>query len=83
MTTALSTSAVATTVTTALSETATGFTSVPSTAAAPATHASTAPVTSAEAKTASDGYAAKLLPLCAGLAAVMIIVILIIKNKRK
>lgn len=82
MTTALSTSAVATTVTTALSETATGFTSVPSTAA-PATHASTAPVTSAEAKNASDGYAAKLLPLCAGLAAVMIIVILIIKNKRK
>lgn len=83
MTTALSTSAVATTVTTALSETATGFTSVPSTTAAPATHASTAPVTSAEAKNASDGYAAKLLPLCAGLAAVMIIVILIIKNKRK
>lgn len=75
MTTALSTSAVATTVTTALSETAT--------AAVPATHASTAPVTSAEAKNASDGYAAKLLPLCAGLAAVMIIVILIIKNKRK
>ena len=83
MTTALSTSAVATTVTTALSETATGFTSVPSTTAAPATHASTVPVTSAEAKNASDGYAAKLLPLCAGLAAVMIIVILIIKNKRK
>ena len=83
MTTALSTSAVATTVTTALSETATGFTFVPSTTAAPATHASTAPVTSAEAKNASDGYAAKLLPLCAGLAAVMIIVILIIKNKRK
>lgn len=83
MTTALSTSAVATTVTTALSETATGFTSVLSTTAAPATHASTAPVTSAEAKNASDGYAAKLLPLCAGLAAVMIIVILIIKNKRK
>lgn len=83
MTTALSTSAVATTVTTALSETAMGFTSVPSTTAAPATHASTAPVTSAEAKNASDGYAAKLLPLCAGLAAVMIIVILIIKNKRK
>lgn len=83
MTTALSTSAVKTTVTTALSETATGFTSVPSTTAAPATHASTVPVTSAEAKNASDGYAAKLLPLCAGLAAVMIIVILIIKNKRK
>lgn len=83
MTTALSTSAVATTVTTALSETTTGFTSVPSTTAAPATHASTAPVTSAEAKNASDGYAAKLLTLCAGLAAVMIIVILIIKNKRK
>lgn len=81
-TTALSTSAVAT-ATTALSETATGFTSVPSTTAVPATHASTAPVTSAEAKNASDGYAAKLLPLCAGLAAVMIIVILIIKNKRK
>lgn len=83
MTTALSTSAVTTTVTTALSETATGFTSVPSITAAPATHASTVPVTSAEAKNASDGYAAKLLPLCAGLAAVMIIVILIIKNKRK
>lgn len=82
VTTALSTSTVAT-ATTALSETATGFISVPSTTAVPATHASTAPVTSAEAKNASDGYAAKLLPLCAGLAAVMIIVILIIKNKRK
>lgn len=83
MTTALSTSAVATTATTALSETTTEFISVPSTATVSTTHASTAPVTSAEAKNASDGYAAKLLPLCAGLAAVMIIVILIIKNKRK
>lgn len=83
MTTALSTSAVATTATTALSETTTEFISVPSTSAVSTTHASTAPVTSAEAKNASDGYAAKLLPLCAGLAAVMIIVILIIKNKRK
>ena len=83
MTTALSTSAMATTAATALSETTTEFISVPSTAAVPTTHASTAPVTSAEAKNASDGYAAKLLPLCAGLAAVMIIVILIIKNKRK
>lgn len=82
-TTALSTSAVATTATTALSETTTEFISVPSTAAVSTTHVSTAPVTSAEAKNASDGYAAKLLPLCAGLAAVMIIVILIIKNKRK
>ena len=82
MTTALSTSA-ATTATTALSETTTEFISVPSTAAVSTTHASTAPVTSAEAKNASDGYAAKLLPLCAGLAAVMIMVILIIKNKRK
>lgn len=83
MTTALSTSAVATTATTALSETTTEFISVPSTAAVSTTHASTAPVTSAEAKKSSDGYAAKLLPLCAGLAAVMIMVILIIKNKRK
>ena len=83
MTTALSTSAVATTATTALSETTTEFISVPSTSAVSTTHASTAPVTSAEAKNASDGYAAKLLPLCAGLAAVMIMVILIIKNKRK
>ncbi len=83
MTTALSTSAMATTAATALSETTTEFISVPSTSAVSTTHASTAPVTSAEAKNASDGYAAKLLPLCAGLAAVMIMVILIIKNKRK
>lgn len=83
MTTALSTSAVATTATTALSQTTTEFISVPSTAAVSTTHASAAPITSAEAKNASDGYAAKLLPLCAGLAAVMIMVILIIKNKRK
>lgn len=81
-TTVLSTAA-ATTVTTTLSETTTEFTCVPSTIAVPATHASTAPITSAEAKDASDGYAAKLLPLCAGLAAVMVMVILIIKNKRK
>lgn len=81
-TTVLMTTA-ATTATTALSETTTEFIAIPSTAAVPATHASTAPVTSAEAKNASEGYAAKLLPLCAGLAAVMIMVTLIIKNKRK